>query len=185
MKSKEFVDKAKELASHKTMYIKDCPGVYMTQANKLRYSSNNSFNSQRSGMIFGATEDTFGLDSIGMINTLTGNGFKNFADVATFTSDISKDFSNLEEGELVFTSDSVGIYIGGSEVIAVTPIGVSKVSIGGWKSHGKLNGIDYSFREEVKEEIPETEDTTEVKEVPTNVEKGRVEVRPDRARRRH
>ena len=184
MKSKEFVDKAKELASHKTMYVKDCPGVYMTQTNKLRYSSNNSFNSQRAALIFGATDDTFGLDSIGMVNTLSGQRFKNFAEIASACSDISKDFSQIEIGELVFTTDSVGVYIGDSEVITVTPIGVAKVSIDGWKSHGKFDSVDYSFREEVKEEIPEAEDTTEVEEVPTDVE-SKVAVRPDRVRRRH
>lgn len=182
MKSKEFVDKAKELSTHKTMYIKDCPGVYLTQANKLKYTSNNAFNTQRSGLIFGATDDTFGLDAIGMVNVLTGERFKNISEIAAVLSDISKDFSSIEAGELVFAGESVGVYIGDAEVITVTAIGVSKVSLDGWKSHGKLASVDYSFREEV---VPEekTEDPVEVEEAPHAETK--VAVRPSRTGRRH
>ena len=75
-------------------------------------------------------------------------------------SNVSSNFSNLIEGELLWMNGHVGIYIGNGRVIECTVAWESKVlystidnagrrvrngrQVGSWKKHGRLPYIDYS-----------------------------------------
>ena len=187
MKSSELVKKAKDLANHKTIYVKGCEGRPMTDANKLRFTSNNMINARRSQLIFAANNETIGIDEIHLLNYLAGTKFTNFASMMEGCSDISKTFDGIEAGEVVFGNETVGIYVGDRKVVTCNINGVVEVPLNNWASHGKLVGVDYSFREETPapkaETIDEIKDDEPVKE--TENVKTKMEVRPNRPGHRH
>jgi len=186
MKSSELVKKAKDLAAHKTIYVKGCEGRPMTDANKLRFSSNNMLNARRSQLIFSATNETIGIDEMHLLNYLVGTKFVNFTDMIAGCNDISKTFDNIEPGEVVFGNETVGIYVGNKKVVTVNINGVKEVPLNNWASHGKLVGVDYSFREEApapKETVDKIKDDEPVEE--TENVKTEMEVRPNRTWNRH
>lgn len=159
MTANELVESAKDLASNKTMYIKGCPGLRLTQANKLRYSSNHPYNIKRTSMIFAATEDTIGIDEVQMFNLIFPNDhFSKVGDIMDRCHDISQNFGSIIPGEIVFMADRVGIYIGKGKVIACSAAGVGETIVDGWASHGKMMFVDYvdneliSLVEEASEE---------------------------------
>ena len=189
----EFIAKAKDICDKKTMYIQTAFGAPLTKANKLRFASSSSFNSQRSAKIFEASEDTLGFDELGLISYVSGVKFKDFGQLMGQCIDISKDFSTIVPGEIVFMKDRAGIFIGDDQVVTVSLNGVGITTIEGWKSHGKLSYITY---EEPTPEIVETfveaepDDIVEVlvEEIPTNVRpkpERRMDVRHDNRRRGH
>ena len=136
MKSKDFVNKAKEIAlEYKTLYVMGCFGSPLNKANKKRFTTNCSYNkkSARTKMINNATADTFGFDCVCLIKGILWgwSGNKNathggakyksngVADVnadtiitSTYCKNVSTDFNNIEVGEIVWLKGHVGIYIG-------------------------------------------------------------------------
>ena len=193
MNSSEFIAKAKDICDKNTMYIQTAFGAPLTKANKLRFASASPFNSQRSAKIFEASEDTLGFDEIGLISYMSGVKFKDFGQLMSQCIDISKDFSTIVPGEIVFMKDRAGIFIGDDQVVTVSLNGVGTTTIDGWKSHGKLSYIIY---EEPTPEIIETfieaepDDIAEVlvEEVTVDAEpkqERRMDVRHDSRRRGH
>lgn len=193
MNSSEFIAKAKDICDKKTMYVQTAFGAPLTKANKLRFASASSFNSQRSAKIFEASEDTLGFDEIGLISYVSGVKFKDFGQIMSQCIDISKDFSTIVPGEIVFMKDRAGIFIGDDQVITVSLNGVGITTIDGWISHGKLSYITYA---EPTPEIVETfveaepDDIAEVlvEEISTDVEpkqERRMDIRHDNRRRGH
>ena len=197
MNSSEFITKAKDICDKKTMYIQTALGAPLTKANKLRFASASSFNSQRSAKIFEASEDTLGFDELGLISYIVGMKFKDFGQLMSQCFDISKDFSGIIPGEIVFMKDRAGIFIGDGQVVTVSLDGVGITTADGWVSHGKLGFIIYDEPEpEVVDAFIETEaepdDLTsvevEVEEVTVDAEpkqERRMDVRHDSRRRWH
>ena len=194
MNSSEFIAKAKDICDKKTMYIQTAFGAPLTKANKLRFASASSFNSQRSAKIFEASEDTLGFDEIGLVSYVSGMKFKDFGQIMSQCFDISKDFSTIVPGEIVFMKDRAGIFIGDDQVVTVSLNGVGITTINGWISHGKLSYITYE--EEPTPEIVEAfidaepDDVAEVlvEEISTDVEpkqERRMDIRHDNRRRRN
>lgn len=179
MDNYDFANKAKTIATdYKTLYIMGCFGAPMSETNKKRYTSNYEYNStsQRKNKILNSSNDTFGFDCVCLIkgilwgwngntNNIYGgatyclNGIPDMGsdDIMNYCTDISRDFSNIEIGELVHLPGHVGIYIGNGLVVECTPIwkdGVQITSISNvyinsnynvrrWNEHGKLRFIDY------------------------------------------
>lgn len=194
MNSSEFIAKAKDICDKKTMYIQTAFGAPLTKANKLRFASASSFNSQRSAKIFEASEDTLGFDELGLISYVSGVKFKDFGQLMSQCFDISKDFSIIVPGEIVFMKDRAGIFIGDDQVVTVSLNGVGITTIDGWISHGKLGFIIYDESEpEVVDAFtvePEAEpdDVVTVEEVTADAEpkqERRMDVRHDSRRRGH
>ena len=144
MTANDLVEKVKDLASKKTMYVKGCPGLKLNQTNKLKYSSNHPFNTKRTAMIFAASEDTIGIDEVQMFNVLFPNDhFSVIGDIMNHCNDISKNFSSILPGEIVFMQDRTGVYIGDGKVIACSAAGIGATVVDGWASHGKMMFVDY------------------------------------------
>jgi hypothetical protein len=190
MTQNDICQKAKSLAEKKTIYLKKCNGLKMTQPNKLKMSSIDPFNAKKTEAIFAATEDTEGYDEFTFVKAVTGITISNFVDAMSQCTDISKDFSAIVPGELVFGSDRIGIYIGDYEIITIDPVkGVVKVDgANGFVSHGKLASVDYAeevkndTQREVVRDVERTEPAT-TEEIKSSEERN-VEIRSDRARRR-
>lgn len=130
----EFVEILKSIATdYKTLYVLGCFGSPLNDANKERYSKNNSYNkkSARTKKINAAPADTFGFDCSNLIKavlwgwngdkTKTYGGAKygsnNVPDINADTmiskcSNVSTDFSNIEIGEAVWIKGHIGVYIG-------------------------------------------------------------------------
>ena len=126
----------------KTLYVMGCFGAPMTSSNKVRYTSNHTYNtnSTRKNMINAASADTFGFDCVCLIKGLLwgwdGNaskiyggasyGSNNVPDIGTeqilqVCRDISTDFSKIEVGELLWMKGHVGIYVGNGQAVECTP----------------------------------------------------------------
>lgn len=180
MKASEFVKKLVDIAkNYKTLYVMGCFGAPMTSANKTRYCSNCEYNKRatRTKMIKSASADTFGFDCSNLIKGVlwgwSGNkkatygGAKYNANGVPDTdadsliklcSKVSTDFTNVEVGELVWTSGHVGIYIGDGLAVECTPAWNNKVQITAcnckksgyhtrtWKKHGRLPYIKYDVK---------------------------------------
>ena len=180
MTSTEFVAMARKIATqYKTLYVMGCFGAPMNAKNKKRYSSNNAYNSRaaRKKLIMAATADTFGFDCVNLIKgilwgwdgnknaTYGGAVYKshgvpdtNADGMMKYCTGVSKDFSNIQRGEVVHMSGHIGIYIGNGLVVESTPIWKDCVQITAcgnigkvdgyktrtWSNHGKLNFIEYT-----------------------------------------
>ena len=150
MKVNEFCDKAITIATrYKTLYVNGCFGAPMTVTNKVRYSTNNSFNRGRASMIMSASSDTFGFDCVCLIKAILGgwNGNKShryggtlvnketkgisygIQHVPDYNADsmiahcigVSTHFAKIEKGEVVWLKGHIGIYIGNGQVVECTP----------------------------------------------------------------
>ena len=171
MTIKQFVETAEKIATdYKTLYVMGCFGAPMSDRNKKRYSSNNSYNKQPDVQktILNASDDTFGFDCICLIkgilwgwsgdkNLIYGGAVYKSNDVPDFgteslmkyCTDVSDDFSNIEIGEVLYLKGHAGIYKGDGKVVEATPSWENKVQITNlkdrkWLKHGKLNFVDYT-----------------------------------------
>ena len=189
MKAQELVNKAKDIAkNYKTLYVMGCFGAPMNATNKKRYTSNSSYNKQASRvkMINSASSDTFGFDCVCLIKGIlwgwNGDKSKTYggavyksngvADVnadticsSSYSDDISKDFTKIQIGELLYVKGHVGIYIGDGLAVECTPKWENKVQITAvgnigkksgyntrsWTYHCKLKYIDYSPDKTIEE----------------------------------
>lgn len=189
MTANNLIQRAKELASCKTMYVKGCPCLALNQRVKLKYT-NDPFNSKRAAKIFAATEDTIGVDEVTMFEYIFSEGkFGNIGDIMDHCHDISKDFKTIIPGEIVFMQDRVGVYIGDGKVITCSAAGVGETILDGWVSHGKMMFVDYIDNELISLVAEASEETSMEKVVNTIVEElndaepkeSDVEVRSDSA----
>lgn len=192
MTSNDICNKAREIASHKNLYVRGGSGQKLTQANKLRFTGIDVFNNKRSKMIFDASDDTVAYDEYGFLAAISGYHCRNLGEVMNLCEDISKDFGSIIPGEIVFMKDRIGVFVGDNKVIACDTIGIGYTILDGWASHGKLPEIDYVVKEETKnaegkvDGDVQTEETVEVAaEEPAEQETPKVETRRDTFRRRH
>lgn len=220
MNNIDFANKAKEIATNfKTLYIMGCFGAPMNNTNKNRYCNNHSYNKQaaRTNKIKNASADTFGFDCVCLIKGIlwgwAGNLNKTYggavykangvpdvgADgIMNYCTNVSKDFSNIEIGEVVHMSGHVGIYIGNGLAVECTPIwkdGVQITAVGNigaksgynkrtWTNHGKLNFIDYNQTGSNTEEVkPESNPSKTIDELAKEVIDGKWGNNPDRKNR--
>ena len=180
MKSNEFVSIAKNIANnYKTLYIMGAFGAPLNDKNKIRYTNNYSYNQQstRKDKIIGVSSDTFGFDCVCLIKgilwgwngnqKLTYGGAKycsngvpdvNADQMMNYCSNVTRNFSNIQIGEVLHMDGHIGIYIGDGLAVECTPNwkdGVQITAVGNinktneyntryWERHGMLNFIDYS-----------------------------------------
>lgn len=165
--------------NHDTLYIMGCFGAPMTEENKKRYTANHEYNSSphRRKLIEEASADTFGFDCVCLIKGLlwgwegdTGHiyggavyGSNGVPDIGTeqiinVCKEVSKDFSEVEVGELLWVQGHVGIYIGDGLCVECTPAWMNRVQITAvhnmgrkdgyngriWVKHGKLPYVAYT-----------------------------------------
>lgn len=149
----DILTKAKSIADSKTFYVRGMSGQKLTDANKLKFSSNDPFNIKRTKLIFAESAETQGYDEFGFFSKVTGYNCKNVGEVISLCHDISKNFDAIVPGEVVFMGDRFGIFIGGGRVIAVSPAGVGYTILKGWVSHGRINDVDYEEKKDDKEEM--------------------------------
>ena len=141
--SNDICNKARSIAGEKTLYVKGGNGVKLNQKNKLRFCSNDAFNIKRTNIISAATEDTLAYDEFGFLAAISGYNCRTIGEVASLCDDISKDFSTILPGEVVFLKDRFGIFVGNGKVIAADAIGIGETILDGWVSHGKLPEVQY------------------------------------------
>lgn len=179
--AEEFVRRALDIADHyKTLYVMGCFGAPMNAANKARYCQNDPYNRQgaRTKMILAASEDTFGFDCAGLIKAIlwgwSGDKSKVYggavyksngmADIGanTMIAQAKKakasQWEELAPGDLLWSKDHIGIYVGGGLAAECTPAWKNCVQItavgnldgipGGypvrkWSKHGKNPWVDY------------------------------------------
>ena len=143
MTNKELVSKLVDIANnYKTLYVMGCFGAPLNSSNKLRYSSNHSYNkkSARQAMIKSASADTFGFDCVNVIKAVlwgwNGDKTQRYGGAKYATNgvpdinadgmiakclNVSSDFSHIEVGEAVWMPEHIGIYIGEGLAVECTP----------------------------------------------------------------
>lgn len=192
MKSIDICAKAKAIAASKNIYVRGGNGQKLTQANKLRFTGTDVFNNKRASIIFSADEDTVAYDEYGLLSAISGYNCRNLGEVMNLCEDISKDFSTIIPGEIVFMKDRIGVFVGNGHVVTCSNVGVGYTIIDGWASHGKLPDVEYVVKEETKDAEREverdiqSEESSEIStEEPEKQETPEVETRRDTFRRRH
>lgn len=189
MTNTEFVKKCVDVAkNHKTLYVMGCFGAPMDNRNKQRYTTNNSYNkaAARKNMILAASEDTFGFDCVCFIKGIlwgwngdkskvyggakyVSNGVPDISadGMINVCSGVSKNFANIEVGEVVWMKGHIGVYIGDGLAVECTPSWQNKVQITAvgnigkkngyntrtWTSHGKLPYLSYTATPKVDNTI--------------------------------
>lgn len=149
------------MKNFKTYYAWGAFGAPANTKNKKRYGvpidlSSETFLFDCSGFAYKALPWGWTGDKTKTYGGATYNKYpldKPFKDVCT---DISKDFSNIQIGEVVYMTGHVGVYIGDSKVIECTPKWENGVLISEcwnikktekkgrtWLSHGKLPFVSY------------------------------------------
>lgn len=162
--SNDICNKARSIAAEKTLYVKGGGGAKLTQQNKMRFSSNDAFNIKRTNLIFAASEDTRAFDEFGFLSAVSGYNCRTIGEVAALCEDISKDFSTIVPGEVVFLKDRFGIFVGDGKVITVNPLGIGETILDGWASHGKLPEVDYGKKQDISEIVDEPVETEVVED---------------------
>lgn len=176
---KELAQKAKELAeNYKSVYAMGCFGWPMNKANQNRAIEAYAYNRRPDRMrkIRESGGDTFAFDCVCMIKALlwgwcgdqeqsyggaayASNGVpdKNADQMIALCNGVSRDFSNIRIGEVVWMSGHIGIYIGNGLAVECTPKWSDGVQITAvhnigrvdgyngrtWISHGRLPYISY------------------------------------------
>lgn len=158
----------------------------------------------RKKMILSASEDTFGFDCVclikGILSGWCGDLSRTYggssypfvcpdmgADtlINRYCSNISKDFTKIKRGEIVWMPGHVGIYVGNGEVVECSPAFENKVQItnlgnvgkktGNWRNwskHGLFTPyIEYDENHETTY-VPKPEEQKEVGQRTYKVQKG-------------
>ena len=181
VKASEFVAKAVEIASeYKTVYMWGTFGAPLSEKvirqKAEQYPSHYGSTKQRY-LRAKLGQGYFAFDCVGLIKGIlwgwNGDGSKNYGGgvyaangvpdtnvggMMKLCTEVSTDWSGILPGELVATSDHIGIYIGGGKVAEATPAWEDGVQISAcanmgaiaglnsrkWDRHGKLQFIDYT-----------------------------------------
>ncbi len=160
----QFAEILKGIATDtKTLYVMGCFGAPMTVKNKVRYTSNHSYNKSatRVAMINKASSDTFGFDCAGLIKGVlwgwsgdkshTYGGAKyatnnvpdiNADSIIKACKDVSTNFNNIVVGEAVWLPGHIGVYIGNGLVVECTPSWSNGVQITAVGNIGKKAGYN-------------------------------------------
>lgn len=196
MNNIEFVGRLKNIiVNYNTSYAKGTFGQKATDTfiNQKKAQYPTWYTTARTNYLKSLSDDTRLFDCVGLIkavlwnfpNTVyTSNGVPDLSDSGLYNvcKNRSKDFSNIEIGELVHISGHVGIFIGDNKVIECTNAWDSKVIITSmveckgyqtrkWQDHGKLPYIDYvnnTFNVKVETDWLEVHNTYSIKEVYKN-----------------
>lgn len=136
--------------NYKTLYVMGCFGAPLTERNKIRYTTNHSYNKKaaRTKMINAASEDTFGFDCVCLIKALlwgwcgdktqTYGGAKyasngvpdvNADGMIALCKDVTTDFSKIQIGEAVWLKGHIGIYVGEGNAVECTPSWENSVQV--------------------------------------------------------
>lgn len=172
--NKEFAEKAIRIAkNYKTSYMLGAFGFQATNKNIKRllnqcpenYSwlakaENADWLFDCSGLVKAIYWNWNGSDDVYGGAKYCSNGLNDLNDegLKSMCSDVSSNFSNIQVGELLFTSGHVGIYVGNGMAVEATPSwngGVQISAVGNigtvaglptrnWKCHGKFKLISYS-----------------------------------------
>lgn len=179
MNNFELAAKCKDIAlNYKTLYVLGCFGAPMNAANKERYTKNYSYNAgyPRRSMIRAASADTFGFDCVCLIKGIlwgwTGNknDFYGGAEYASggvpdvgadamigMCKGVSKDFTRVEIGEMLWMDAHCAVYIGNGLCVECSPRWGNNVQITAvenirknkayhgrtWIKHGRLPWVKY------------------------------------------
>ena len=179
MKLSEFLEKIKKLPDCKSLYVMGGWGQPLTASNKNRLITGHAYNqsADRKALINAASASTFAFDCVCMIkavlwgfdfDTSKTNGGAVYASngVPDINADqmiekcsgVSSDFSNIQEGEVVWKTGHIGVYIGNGLAVECTPAWADKVQVTAvlnigsksgyngrtWTKHGKLPYVDYT-----------------------------------------
>lgn len=179
MTDKELCAKLIDIVdNYKTIYATGCFGWRMTDTNKQRALNTYPQNKEkRYDLIMSADSQTFAFDCVCLIKAILwgwcgdmkhtyggakycSNGVPDCTTEAMlgYCSDVSTDFTNIVEGELVWIEGHVGIYIGKGKVVECTSKWTKNVLISNlgniseyrtgryrkWTKHGKLPWIEYT-----------------------------------------
>ncbi len=173
----ELAERCLDVAkNYKTLYVMGCFGAPLNAANKKRYTRNHAYNrrASRKKLIQDASKDTFGFDCVCLIKGLLwgwkGDVSKNYGgavyqsngvpDIGTEAiiaqcSGVSKDFSRVDVGELLWMKGHVGVYVGDGLAVECSPAWKNRVQITAcnctkkgymtrtWTKHGKLPYVTY------------------------------------------
>lgn len=175
----DFLTTLNKMLNVKTLYVMGGWGFPLNPSNKERTQSNEyNRRTERKEKIFDASSDTFSFDCCGMVksavwgwcaNVNDKNGGAKYATnglpdwdakeiMFKGTTEQSKDFSSLDEGEFLWLDGHCGVYLGNGFAIESTPkwkdgVQITAVANMGsksgynsrtWTYHGHLKCIEYN-----------------------------------------
>lgn len=170
MTGEEFALKCQEVLKYKTCYASGTFGQNATPAfiKKKAEQYPKWYTDERIAMLLALPDDTKLFDCAGLIKGVywgfpnivyTSNGLRDINDQGLWDMAIDKstDFSNIQEGELLWLQGHVGLYIGHGKGIECTNKWANKVQITAvenianitgfnsrkWTAHGKLPFLSY------------------------------------------
>lgn len=168
MHKSEFIEKMKQAAACKTLYVKGGFGLTLNAKGKERAINSYAYNKKRADKINAMPNDSFGFDCCGSIKgviwgfdgdpkkTYGGAVYKsnglddvNELGLIKLCTDRSSDMKNITPGEILYMKGHCGVYIGDNKVIESTPAGkdglqTTNLNFQKWSEHGKLTPcIDY------------------------------------------
>lgn len=174
--------------NYKSLYVLGCFGWPMNANNKKRAKNEYEYNRNRAAKIDAASADTFGFDCVNLIKALlwgwngdknatyggakyNSNGVPDINDdmMIKVCTEVTKDFSTILPGEVVWMQGHIGVYVGDGLAVECTPIWKDGVQITAvhnigtksgyngryWTSHGKLPYVTYEAGEAPKEQPKE------------------------------
>lgn len=163
MKSSVFVNMLVHIATEvKTLYVMGCFGAPLTNSNKVRYTTNHTYNTakDRTAKIKAASSDTFGFDCVCLIKSIlwgwSGDTSKSYGgaiyasgnvpDIGADTmikkcSKVSTDFSSIIPGAAVHMKGHIGIYIGDGLAVECTPKWKDGVQVTAVGNIGPVSGF--------------------------------------------
>ena len=190
VKASEFVAKAVEIASeYKTVYMWGTFGAPLSEKvirQKAEQYPSHYGSTKQKNLRAKLGQGYFAFDCVGLIKGIlwgwNGDGSKNYGGgvyaangvpdtnvggMMKLCTEVSTDWSGILPGELVATSDHIGIYIGGGKVAEATPAWEDGVQISAcanrgtikglnsrkWDKHGKLKFLDYREENDMSQNI--------------------------------
>ena len=175
MTNTEFANKITNVLNYKTLYVYGGFGMPLTEHNKARLQRQYTYNRtpRRDVKIKKATPDTFAFDCVNLIKgvlwgwcadttkgyggaTYNSNGVPDIGADTMFNkcTYISRDFSKVLIGAVVWMQGHIGVYIGDNKVVECSPkwqdgVQITYINDFGtpsrkWTKWGKLPYIDYS-----------------------------------------
>ena len=169
MTNEQFIQKLLCVMNHKTVYMWGTFGSPVTEELLMEKCNQypNWYISRASKLRKLIGKDYFAFDCVGLIKGILWGwngdrikyhggaryGANSVPDINADTmiarcKEVSKDFTNIQPGELLWLSGHVGIYIGDGKVIESTPkwkngVQITSVEIRAWRKHGKLPWVKY------------------------------------------